>query len=197
MLELSANTAKFNYIPVQMGRELNFHLYGGPFTACRNPDTVKINLALENQMPFDYGLHIPDFGVPTDKKQFESVVMMALHHGLTGDEVFVGCGAGLGRTGTFLSCVAKVMLDYKKRVHLKGRGEHPIHYVRRWYDHGAVETGGQVRFIEEFDTRKLVDWYQASRELYDGLGQPVFHTPVMDTSHYTASGFMNGGKNYY
>ena len=166
---LNVTNVQFNSIPVKMGKRVNFYLYGGPYMSCRDPNMVKINLALENGMPCDYGIHIPDFGVPTDMNHFEAVVMRALHHGLSGEGVFVGCGAGMGRTGTFMSCIAKTMFDYKKRVHLRGRGDDPIRYVRVNYNHGAVETGKQAQFVYNFDTTRLVDWYQASRELYDNL----------------------------
>lgn len=59
------------------------------------------------------------------------------------ERVEVACGAGIGRTGTALACLA--VLD----------GVAPadaVAYVRRHYDPRAVETPGQRRFVGRFRT---------------------------------------------
>jgi hypothetical protein len=58
-----------------------------------------------------------------------------------GGRVEVGCGGGLGRTGTALACLAVI----------DGVPAHEaVAYVRRYYHPRAVETPWQRRFVRRF-----------------------------------------------
>lgn len=85
----------------------------------------------------------PDFRLPRDRaaarEAFVEVWERAIH-----ERVEVACGGGRGRTGTALACVA--VLD----------GAPPadaVAYVRRHYDHRAVETPWQRRYVARFTPR--------------------------------------------
>jgi len=112
----------------------------GPYRdAPEGGDWFRICLAPElddfHQVP-GARINIVDFGVPKDEKLFRAVVRYATLKVLRGERVYVGCLGGIGRTGTFLASMAK----------LCGQ-DHPIAYVRREYDHRAVETKKQEDFI--------------------------------------------------
>lgn len=48
---------------------------------------------------------IPDFGVPEDRRAFAGIVSSTASRLQEGERVLVHCYAGIGRTGTFATCV--------------------------------------------------------------------------------------------
>ena len=66
---------------------------------------------------------------------------------------------GIGRTGLFMGCVAKVMLDYDAEW-VDGPLRDPVTYVRHYYKpsngHVAIETAGQQQYVGAFDTAEAV-----------------------------------------
>lgn len=50
---------------------------------------------------------IPDFSVPNDRKSFREALEFASDELRAGRNLAVHCYAGVGRTGTFLACLAK------------------------------------------------------------------------------------------
>lgn len=78
----------------------------------------------------------PDMTIPSFLHPEDWRVMADILLGLSGN-LFVGCGAGKGRTGTTLAILAG----------LWGITETPIEYVRRHYRQEAVETGDQVAYV--------------------------------------------------
>ena len=83
---------------------------------------------------------IPDFSIP-NIEQFRQAVQMTIERLQAKERVAVHCHAGIGRSGLFLSCLAK---------QVKGiSGEQAIAWVRR-YIKGAVEVPEQIAMVESF-----------------------------------------------
>ncbi len=85
-------------------------------------------------------LPIPDFGVPS-LPALEEAVQSAIDRANQGKNIVVHCYAGLGRTGTFLACLARRAFGMT--------GDQAVKWVRSYLS-PAIETPGQVRVIQEF-----------------------------------------------
>jgi protein-tyrosine phosphatase len=85
-------------------------------------------------------LPTPDFGTP-EEPAFRQALNEALNAARAGKNVAVHCHAGLGRTGIFAACMAKVVFDLD--------GRQAFDWVRAAIP-GAVENLGQMAFIEAF-----------------------------------------------
>ncbi len=113
---------------------------GGPFEAC---PPGQVSLCLEeraaNAAGADILLSVPDFGLP-EPVAFRAALERLLA-AMPEKPVFVGCRAGLGRTGTAIACLAR----------LCGVEEDAVAWVRRHYDPRAVETPAQEAFVRAFD----------------------------------------------
>ncbi len=118
-------------------------ILAGPFAAI--PDGA-IGLCLDAGNPRAAAaalLHpIPDFGVPEDAAAFHAMLhrFAALLAAAPDGVGYVGCRAGLGRTGLTLACLAR----------LSGIEGDPIAWVRAAYDPRAVETPAQEAFARSF-----------------------------------------------
>lgn len=85
-------------------------------------------------------LPIPDFDIPkTDK--FRAGVEKILYRSKAGEGTVIHCHAGLGRTGMFAACLAKIGLDLSS--------DEAIAWVRQVLP-GAVEVPKQEQMIQSF-----------------------------------------------
>jgi hypothetical protein len=96
--------------------------------------------------PDSVWLPIKDFSVPepipTVRALKDALLLL-----LQGRPIYVGCAGGYGRTGTFLSLLAKVY-----------GVKDPVAFVRINYHGHAVETAQQMRFVTTFDVAPLRRW---------------------------------------
>jgi protein tyrosine phosphatase len=83
----------------------------------------------------------PDFGLPPHETTVFDLVRHVHDRAASGELVEIACYGGLGRTGTFLSCLAIVA-----GVPAEGA----VAWVRGHYDERAVETEQQGEFIARF-----------------------------------------------
>jgi hypothetical protein len=161
----------YNSMPVQFGK-VKAKVFGGPFKEYvpGQRRVYSVKMALECPVASDITVPTEDFGVPTQAMMAHGV-QGALEAIFTGNDIYVGCGWGIGRTGTFMACLAKVMLDYGLEVDWfnaelsvpdaldKYETKVPaVAYVRKHYLKGAVETKAQEKFIADFDTSYHVSW---------------------------------------
>ncbi len=85
-------------------------------------------------------LPIPDFGVP-DLEALHQAVLRAWGCARAGKNLVVHCGAGIGRTGLFLACLAQCVFTIG--------GEESVAWVRRFIP-GALETPEQLLLAEAY-----------------------------------------------
>jgi len=85
-------------------------------------------------------LHIPvpDFGIPEDLSSWKNGLEAVKLAAKEGKDIAVHCLAGIGRTGTFLACLARDILNME--------GEEAISWVRESVP-GAMENRGQENFV--------------------------------------------------
>ena len=92
------------------------------------------------------GMHViyapaSDYGVP-DESVMQEALAETLRAARAGKTVAMHCHAGLGRTGIFAACLAKVVFGFG--------GREAFTWVRKSIP-GAVETPEQLQFIEDFE----------------------------------------------
>ena len=148
-------------LPLQLREGKYFHVFGGPY-ANRPEYTFGVKLAKEIKLPADVEIPSVDFGVP-DMEDMVQGVEEAVKAICKGFHVYAGCMGGIGRTGTFLACLAKTF----------GEGD-PVKYVRGTYLPHAVETGRQIQLIEDFypskKTLAIIRWARIRSHVFLQVG---------------------------
>ena len=154
-------------INIELG-SIKSRIYGGPYrkspVGARRMKLVK--MAEEIEMTCDIDIPIEDYGVPEDDTMTIGVVK-AIVAMANGNDLYAGCMGGIGRTGLFMGCMAKVMLDYTKSK------EDPVSFVRKQYMRHTIETAEQLDYVREFDTTKAlaaVNMLQVPKYLVDNYG---------------------------
>lgn len=145
-------------IPVRFGNVVGF-VYGGPFRKYV-PGTrrlVGVKMAAEINHPHEISIPTEDFSVP-DVKDMQIGMQQAITALISGNDIYAGCMGGIGRTGLFMGCMAKLVRDYNR--HSKGVPvpSDPVVYVRTHYMGHAIETEEQQDYVRTFDTAPLITY---------------------------------------
>jgi hypothetical protein len=85
----------------------------------------------------------PDFWLPGDPRATAALLRDAHAHALAGGRLEIGCRGGRGRTGTALAALA---------ILAGVRPDDAVRWTRETYDHHAVETPWQRRWVRRFPT---------------------------------------------
>ena len=119
-------------------------LHGGPFRA--KPEGffgVSMAAEIEPKDSLDLHVEVPDFGIPAEDRISVAMAMItaacALSHG---QDTYVGCMGGQGRTGIFMALMARAAYGMT--------GPEAIHFVREHYLPHAVETAEQEAYVANF-----------------------------------------------
>jgi protein-tyrosine phosphatase len=89
-------------------------------------------------------LPMPDFSVP-EINALREAVNQAYEKAKSGYHVVVHCNAGIGRTGLFMACLAKRVLELP--------GEQAVEWVRQYIPH-ALESPVQIKMAHEFSIER-------------------------------------------
>jgi protein-tyrosine phosphatase len=84
-------------------------------------------------------LPIEDFGVP-ELPEIRKAIPHVLAHSQAGGNIAIHCHAGVGRTGMFIACLAKIGMGYSP--------EESINWVRE-YIPGAIEAHEQEQLVRK------------------------------------------------
>jgi hypothetical protein len=159
-------------MPVTFGK-VQASVFGGPFIEYV-PDTrriVGIKMAVEISHTHDFAVDTKDFNVPS-QQLMQQGILYGLQKIMAGNDLYVGCMGGTGRTGLYMACMAKVMLAYAGGEGNWGTGEigsygtlsAPVAYVRKHYKAHAVETQRQESFVAAFDEAPALAYLKKTLE---------------------------------
>ncbi len=122
-----------------------FHMWSGEgIGLCLDPDNI-------NRTRATLALDLADFTAPTQLELQDTLSYLLLRMREAPEaEVYVGCKAGIGRTGTLIAALAN----------LSGHAD-PVAWTRRHYLAAAVETEAQAGAVEALDPGAVWAAYRA------------------------------------
>lgn len=138
---------------VRLG-DCEYQIFGGRYKDFDPEERrlIGVKMAAEINHPCDVSIPTVDFSVP-DQKAMKEGIIKALSLMLKGNDLYVGCMGGVGRTGLFMACMLKVMDTYEGAV-----VEDPVKKTRRLYKPHAVETEQQIEYVNDFDVSEIVEF---------------------------------------
>lgn len=161
-------------MPIRFG-DIQGHIFGGPFRQYV-PGTRRlfsVKMAQEIDHAHDVAVDTEDFSVP-NVEDMQRGCIEAIKALSKGQDVYAGCMGGTGRTGTFMGCMAKAMMDHDPEAYMQAdpfAPMDPVLYVRAHYRKHAIETRGQENYVRTFDTGPLL---AALRALEQGKTHTVY-----------------------
>lgn len=130
-----------------LGARQEVAIIGGPFDRFPGRDKAfGVAVRAERIKPGQADVQVPivDFDVPRHKPTVDKALIAAFKAALQGKPVWVGCMGGWGRTGLFLSLMAKVAgISF------------PVEFIRMEYTPRAVETHEQYKYVTQFDVKAV------------------------------------------
>lgn len=127
-------------------------IQGGPFNAFV-PPAIGVCLEMHSRLAnlADVKIAVPDFTAPTQEQLHQGLLeTLRLMEAAPDLPVYVGCAAGLGRTGTFIAALARM-----------AGIEDAVAWTRANYDRRAVETQAQEQAVAALDVAAVWAAYAA------------------------------------
>ena len=142
-VDIDKNLGNGAFVVDLRGTRLTF--IGGPYRhSSQHPFAYLVKCATEQTGRFDTEIPCQDFQ-PFKEADLRRALHVAIDAALAGRPVYAGCMGGIGRTGTFLAAVLKVLMpEYD-----------PVLLLRTVYLPHAVETAAQERLIAGLDVTDL------------------------------------------
>lgn len=144
-------------VPIQIGN-LAAKVYGGPY---RDRARSMWGVLVADNVKEQAHIKVPikDFDIP-DPTDVEVAILSLLVLLKKHPRAYIGCGAGLGRTGTFMACLLRTVTI------AQGCSDYdPVIMVRAWYHKNAIETKEQEVFSRTFDCRRIMPGVKALARL--------------------------------
>lgn len=128
-------------------------IFGGPFREYVQGTRRLIGIKMAEEIDHPHEVSVPtmDYSVP-DVGDMQAGMIAALQAFHDGSDVYAGCMGGIGRTGLFMGCMAKLMIDLEALP----EGSDPVAYVRKHYKSHAIETREQQDYVRTFDTSPVI-----------------------------------------
>lgn len=147
-----------------IGFKLNYNgintvIVGGSFNHSNNSALngyYKVKMAEEISKSCDLAIDTPDFQTPNRYMLLNSIPQI-LHAIAMGQNIYIGCMGGIGRTGFMMAIIAKIM-----------GVNNPIAFTRANFKGHAIETEAQMLLIDSIEVepyRMMLDAYLALREV--------------------------------
>lgn len=133
------------------------HLFGGPYRKFQPTRRLAgVKMAAEIDRAHDVSIPTQDFSVPA-VKDMRYGLRAAVQAMKNGNDLYVGCMGGIGRTGLFIGCMIRLSYDWDVY-----RGVEPsfakdaVAVARRLYMAHTIETAEQVNYVMNFDTGPVI-----------------------------------------
>lgn len=171
---------------------LRTNIAGGPYARkSQHPEyNVGVKMNVESKLPCEIDIPTRDFDVPS-VAVFKRGLVQGIMAIAAGNRLYVGCMGGIGRTGLYLAGMAKVMAEYKRKMHRPTFD--PILYVRQQFIPHAVETKQQEQYIADLDVSAIVEWWHYTQRVmqfdpsYEEMEREHLGHPVLKTGVYADS----------
>lgn len=168
---------------------LRTEIAGGPYKA-KPAGYLGVKMAEEIDLPCEIDIPTRDFQVPSEAL-FKRGLVQGIMAIAAGNKLYAGCWGGIGRTGLYLAGMAKVMAEYKKKMHRPSFD--PVLYVRGQFLSHAVETKQQEQYIADLDVSAIVEWWHFTQRVmqfdpsYEEMEREHLGHPVLKTGVYADS----------